>query len=77
MGFDNPIHIALLLVVVLLVFGAKRLPELGRSLGGVKHEFRRGIAPTEGPPPAGSALVAIDEGSPIPSSPIPGDGHRR
>jgi TatA/E family protein of Tat protein translocase len=28
-GLDNPLHIALVLVVVLLVFGAKRLPELG------------------------------------------------
>jgi TatA/E family protein of Tat protein translocase len=77
MGFDNPIHIALLLVVVLLVFGAKRLPELGRSIGGVKHEFRRGIAPPDGPPAPAPALVAIDEGSPLPSSPSPGDGHRR
>jgi sec-independent protein translocase protein TatA len=32
-GLDNPLHIAMLLVVVLLVFGAKRLPEMGRSLG--------------------------------------------
>jgi sec-independent protein translocase protein TatA len=32
-GLENPLHIAILLVVVLLVFGAKRLPEMGRSLG--------------------------------------------
>ena len=32
-GLDNPLHIALVLVVVLLLFGAKRLPEMGRSLG--------------------------------------------
>ncbi len=32
-GLDNPLHIAMLLVVVLLVFGAKRLPEMGKSLG--------------------------------------------
>ena len=29
MGLDNPIHLLLLLVVLLLVFGAKRLPEMG------------------------------------------------
>jgi hypothetical protein len=28
MGLDNPLHIAFLLILVLLVFGAKRLPEL-------------------------------------------------
>jgi sec-independent protein translocase protein TatA len=33
LGFDNPIHILFLLVLLLLVFGAKRLPEMGRSLG--------------------------------------------
>lgn len=43
-GFDNPFHILLILVVVLLVFGAKRLPELGRSLGSSMHEFRAGIS---------------------------------
>jgi sec-independent protein translocase protein TatA len=32
-GLDNPLHIALVLVVVLLLFGAKRLPEMGKSLG--------------------------------------------
>jgi sec-independent protein translocase protein TatA len=33
MGLDNPLHIAFLLIILLLVFGAKRLPEMGRSLG--------------------------------------------
>jgi sec-independent protein translocase protein TatA len=32
-GFLSPVHIALVLVVVLMLFGAKRLPEVGRSLG--------------------------------------------
>jgi sec-independent protein translocase protein TatA len=32
-GLENPLHIAIVLVVVLMVFGAKRLPEMGKSLG--------------------------------------------
>lgn len=40
MGLDNPLHIAFLLVVLLLVFGAKRLPEMGRSLGEGLRGFR-------------------------------------
>jgi sec-independent protein translocase protein TatA len=40
MGLDNPLHIAFLLVLVLLVFGAKRLPEMGRSLGSGMRGFR-------------------------------------
>jgi TatA/E family protein of Tat protein translocase len=43
MGLENPLHIAVLLVVLLLVFGAKRLPEFGRSLGSGMREFKDGI----------------------------------
>ena len=40
LGLDNPIHIAFLFVLLLLVFGAKRLPELGRSLGAGMRGFK-------------------------------------
>jgi sec-independent protein translocase protein TatA len=40
MGFDNPIHIVFLVVILLLVFGAKRLPEMGRSLGSGMRGFK-------------------------------------
>lgn len=36
-----PTHLLVLLIVVLLVFGPKKLPELGRSLGETIKEFRR------------------------------------
>jgi sec-independent protein translocase protein TatA len=39
-GLDNPIHIAFLLILLLLVFGAKRLPEMGRSLGDGMRGFK-------------------------------------
>ena len=44
MGLDNPLHIAFLVVVLLLVFGARRLPEIGRSLGGGMREFKDSIS---------------------------------
>ena len=44
MGLDNPIHIAFLVVILLLVFGAKRLPEIGRSLGSGMREFKDSIS---------------------------------
>jgi sec-independent protein translocase protein TatA len=40
MGLDNPIHIAFVVVILLLVFGAKRLPEMGRSLGSGMRGFK-------------------------------------
>jgi sec-independent protein translocase protein TatA len=43
LGLENPLHIAIVLVVVLLVFGAKKLPEMGRGLGQGMREFKDGI----------------------------------
>jgi sec-independent protein translocase protein TatA len=44
MGLDNPLHIAFLLIILLLVFGAKRLPEIGRSVGTGMREFKDSIS---------------------------------
>jgi sec-independent protein translocase protein TatA len=44
MGLDNPLHIAILLMLLLLVFGAKRLPEMGRSLGSGLRGFKDAIS---------------------------------
>jgi sec-independent protein translocase protein TatA len=44
MGLDNPLHIAFLVVILLLVFGAKRLPEIGRSLGSGMREFKDSVS---------------------------------
>jgi sec-independent protein translocase protein TatA len=50
MGLENPIHLAVLLLVVLLVFGAKRLPEMGRSLGSGMRGFRDALSGEGGKP---------------------------
>ena len=44
MGLDNPIHIAFLLILLLLVFGAKRLPEMGKSLGAGMRGFKDSLS---------------------------------
>jgi sec-independent protein translocase protein TatA len=65
-------ELLILLVVLLLVFGAKRLPEMGRSLGKGMREFkdavtgddnaRQATATPELPPPADEPdLVPDDE----------------
>jgi TatA/E family protein of Tat protein translocase len=43
MGLDNPLHLAFIVVILLLVFGARRLPEIGRSLGSGMREFKDAI----------------------------------
>jgi sec-independent protein translocase protein TatA len=37
-------HILLILVVVLLLFGAKRLPEIGKSMGKGIREFKNSVS---------------------------------
>ena len=52
MGLDNPLHIAFLLIVLLMVFGAKRLPEMGKSLGTGLRGFKDAINPDLAATPA-------------------------
>ncbi len=58
MGLDNPLHIAFLVVILLLIFGARRLPEIGRSLGSGMREFKESVTGESRAtiaPPAGQA----------------------
>lgn len=42
-GLENPVHLLILFAIILLVFGAKHVPEIGRSLGSGMREFKAGI----------------------------------
>jgi sec-independent protein translocase protein TatA len=77
MGLDNPLHIAFLVVILLLVFGAKRLPEIGRSLGSGMREFKDSISgeskqpeltqtTQQQPPPPQQAAQAFGSEAPPP-----------
>jgi sec-independent protein translocase protein TatA len=46
-GITNPMHVAILALLVVLLFGAKRLPEVGRSLGTGMREFKDSITGIE------------------------------
>ena len=62
-GLDNPLHIAIILVVVLLVFGAKRLPEMGKGLGEGMRGFKHAISGEahEEPEPTPVSLAEADQ----------------
>ncbi len=51
-------HIMILVVIVMLVFGSRRIPEIGASLGKGIQEFKRGLRevtsdePPSAPPPS-------------------------
>jgi sec-independent protein translocase protein TatA len=63
MGLDNPLHIVILVVVLLLVFGARRLPEIGRSLGSGMREFKDSIS--------GESKPTLNAGEQQPPTPTP------
>jgi sec-independent protein translocase protein TatA len=42
-GWIGPSEVVILLVVALLVFGPKRLPEMGRSIGKGMREFKSSL----------------------------------
>jgi sec-independent protein translocase protein TatA len=50
-GLTQPWHIVLILLIALLLFGGKRLPEIGRSLGSGMREFKDSISGNHPPDP--------------------------
>jgi len=42
-GLFQPMHLLVILVIALLVFGPKRLGEIGKSLGEGIRAFRQGV----------------------------------
>jgi sec-independent protein translocase protein TatA len=53
----GPTELIIILVIVMLIFGASRLPKLARSLGESSKEFKKGLAEgasDEDPPDAAS-----------------------
>lgn len=61
-GLDNPIHLLFLLVILLLVFGAKRLPEMGRSLGAGLRGFKDSISGESSPERPAQLIAAASDG---------------
>ncbi len=60
MGNIGFTEIMLIMVVVLLLFGAKRLPEVGSSIGKGIREFKRSLTDTQ------EAIMGGDEQRPLP-----------
>jgi sec-independent protein translocase protein TatA len=67
MGLDNPIHLAILLMILLLVFGAKRLPEMGKSLGHGLRGFKDAVSGESAP----AAELTPMQSTPMPTAAVP------
>ena len=69
-GSIGPMEIVILLVVVLLVFGPKRLPEMGRSVGKGLREFKdsiSGVTSSEAAAAEPAQLTAASAAAPAPA----------
>ncbi|HEY2176498.1 MAG TPA: twin-arginine translocase TatA/TatE family subunit [Mycobacteriales bacterium] len=65
-GLTSPTHLVALLLIALLLFGARRLPEIGRSLGSGMREFKDSVSgdsskPAELPTPVEANVTVRDE----------------
>ena len=48
MGALQPMHLIVVLVIVLLIFGPGKLPDLGRAIGDSMREFKRATSDLTG-----------------------------
>ena len=62
-GLTSPTHIVLLLLIALLLFGAKRLPEIGKSLGSGMREFKDSVTGSEEPKEL--SAVSVEAAEPV------------
>jgi sec-independent protein translocase protein TatA len=63
----QPTHLLVIAVVLLVLFGAKRLPELGKGLGEGLKGFKEGLK-TGNEPPASSTQQSASVNPPAPPS---------
>jgi sec-independent protein translocase protein TatA len=73
-GLLSPVHLIILFAILVLLFGAKRLPDLGKGIGSGIREFRGAVnsisdgstaeqppaSPSAATPPAGESTTGSD-----------------
>ncbi len=60
-GLAQPMHLILILVIVLIIFGPGKLPELGEGLGKSIKAFKKALKEGEQQPAATASLEAPKE----------------
>lgn len=61
-------ELLILLLVILLVFGPKKLPEMGRSLGKGMREFKNSVTRDDHQPELTTTAAAVEEPVRAPAS---------
>ena len=74
MGVFSPIHMAFVVLIALLVFGPKKLPELAKGIGEAMKEFKRTMHSVDEPEPAAPVVAQVaahPEATPVVTSTPP------
>ena len=61
-------ELLIILVIIVLLFGASKIPELGKSVGEGIRSFKDGLRQEDTPPPPSTPRRALDEGRPPPAA---------
>jgi len=61
-GLFQPMHLLIIFGIALLVFGPKKLPELGKGIGEGIRGFKAAIKAEEAEPAAAVSVVPSDHG---------------
>ena len=67
----GPLEVVIVLVIVLIIFGPKRLPQLGRSLGRGLREFRSSVTGLAGD--SDDEVAELAEPAEDPDKPVDGE----
>jgi len=63
--FDSPMHLLILAVVILVLFGGKKIPEMMKGLGQGVREFKDGMRGDPPPqPPAATPAPPVATNAP-------------
>jgi sec-independent protein translocase protein TatA len=60
-GLFQPMHLLVILVIVLIIFGPGKLPELGKSLGKAIKDFKKAMSEPEQKPGESSESKKIED----------------